>query len=116
MAKTIRLKTNEVDPTLKAPLRLGKKHKGPGHWRYFPKRTSFEKLVTGEETLAAAKTRPGSGIRIHSKIKIGVDRKTPTTAVSIDSRLVLQRPAVQSAQSALVHPINLELTLTKTNP
>ena len=113
MAKTIRLKTKEVDPSLRSPLRLGKKHKSPDNWRYFPaRRTSFDKLVTGEEILAAAKTRPGSSIRMHSKIKIGAKTKTPTTAVSIANRLVLQQPAVQSA---LVHPVNLELTLTKKN-
>jgi hypothetical protein len=117
MAKTIRLKTKEVDPSLRSALRLGKKHKSPdnnnNNWRYFPaRRTSFDKLVTGEEILAAAKTRPGSSIRMHSKIKIGAKTKTPTTAVSIANRLVLQQPAVQSA---LVHPVNLELTLTKKN-
>jgi len=90
MAKTIRLKTKEADPRLRSPLRLNQKRKSNDNWRYFPaRRTSFDKLVTGEEVLAATKTRPGSSIRMHSKIKIGKEIKTPqdrpTTEISIDN-------------------------------
>ena len=113
MAKTIRLKTKEADPRLRSPLRLNQKRKSADNWRYFPaRRTSFDKLVAGGDALAAAKARPGSSIRMHSKIKIGKEIKTPTTEISIDNQLVVQQPAVQSA---LVLPVNLELTLKKKN-